>query len=74
MPFYADDRILYRQIKILADTRILQNDLVVIKNGREHGKYIHNVDFALFSAIKEPPQPSQAGFWASLVPYYHFVL
>ena len=30
IPFYADDRILYRQIKILADTKILQNDLEVI--------------------------------------------
>ena len=26
------------------------------------------------SAIKEPAQAFQAGFWASLMPYHHFVL
>ena len=36
MLFYADDRILYRQI---ADTRILQNDLEVLKNGRKWTKH-----------------------------------
>ena len=29
--------------------------------------------FCFISTIKEPAQPFQAGFWASLVPHHHFL-